>query len=159
MNDLFKSLTFQELTAPIENYGKDYASYWGCALAGEVGEVCNKIKKFERDGKLNKKDLGEELADVFIYTVLTARYFDINLEIEIRHKLSILKERKHKKEMAMESFGTQELYCSKCEKATEARDSTIDGDGGYDETGPYLHTWLACPICDTKLRARKEESI
>jgi len=124
----------------------------------KIGKVCNLIKKHERDGVQIKRELGEELADIFIYLELTAQQFDINLELEIRNKTSKLKERKQKKEMAIEYLGTEELYCTKCEKVIEARDSTIDGDGGYDdETGkPYLVQWLACPLCDRELRAKKE---
>jgi NTP pyrophosphatase (non-canonical NTP hydrolase) len=47
--------------------------YWGTAVAGEVGEACNVIKKLERErlghpGKrATKEDLAKELADVAIY--------------------------------------------------------------------------------------------
>jgi len=83
-------MKFKEITEKIINFGKAYASYWGCALAGEVGEACNLIKKYERDGKKINVRLGEELADVFIYLELTARYFGINLEDEIIKKINII---------------------------------------------------------------------
>jgi NTP pyrophosphatase (non-canonical NTP hydrolase) len=48
-------------------------TYYGNALAGEVGELCNVIKKLERE-RLGLKgsraapvDLGKEAADVLIY--------------------------------------------------------------------------------------------
>ena len=74
-------------------------TFWGCALAGEVGESCNLIKKFDRDGLYDEDDnniidlLALELADVFIYDVLTARVFDIDLEDAILRKIKILKEK------------------------------------------------------------------
>ncbi len=92
------SKRFEEIINMIENFGCNHPSYWGCALAGEVGEACNLIKKHERDGIDIKDELGEELGDVFIYTVLTAHYFGINLEKEIIKKIEIIKERRKEKE-------------------------------------------------------------
>jgi NTP pyrophosphatase (non-canonical NTP hydrolase) len=45
------------------------------ALAGEVGEVCNKVKKLygggtNNRGKIRSADIVEECTDVFIYMVL-----------------------------------------------------------------------------------------
>jgi len=82
-----------ELMKRIKNFGAQHKSYWGCALAGEVGEACNLIKKHERDGKDIKEELALELADVFIYTVLTARVFDIDLEASIINKIKIVDKR------------------------------------------------------------------
>ena len=45
--------------------------YWATALAGEVGEFCNLVKKLEEGGTrgrgITQDDLLEELADVYIY--------------------------------------------------------------------------------------------
>jgi NTP pyrophosphatase (non-canonical NTP hydrolase) len=55
------------------------------ALAGEVGEFCNIVKKIDR-GSLNlgdaivRKDLAFELADVYIYTLNLAGLMGIDLE-------------------------------------------------------------------------------
>lgn len=86
-------MEFKNIQLMIKNFGRNHASYWGCALAGETGEACNLIKKYERDGLLNKYDLSLELADIFIYLVLTARYFDIDLENAILEKIKIIDER------------------------------------------------------------------
>jgi len=58
-------------------------------FAGEVGEACNLIKKQERDNLdiASYEMLGGELADVFTYLVLTAKYYDIDLEGAIVKKL------------------------------------------------------------------------
>lgn len=87
-------ITFEGLTLLIDNFGCDHASYWGCALAGETGEACNLIKKHERDGIDIKEELGLELADIFIYLVLTAQHFEIDLLDSILTKIKIVKERK-----------------------------------------------------------------
>ena len=85
---------FKKITAKIQNFGKNNASYWGCALAGEVGEACNLIKKHERDGKIIQSELQHELADIFIYLELTARYFNIDLEQAIINKIEIVNNRR-----------------------------------------------------------------
>jgi len=86
-------MDFEEIEDMIKNTaGVKPASYWGNALAGEVGEACNLIKKFERDGKKITDDLSLELADVFLYCVLTARVFGIDFQKAILRKIGILKE-------------------------------------------------------------------
>jgi NTP pyrophosphatase (non-canonical NTP hydrolase) len=88
-------MDFKDITKRIKNFGKNEPTYWGCALAGEVGEACNIIKKLVRDGMDSRNKEGEfyidllpaELADVFIYLELTARHFDFDFEAEITKKL------------------------------------------------------------------------
>ena len=57
--------------------------YLGVALAGEVGEVCNEIKKWSRGdfpfSELQNR-LSDELPDVLIYLVMLAGSLDIDLE-------------------------------------------------------------------------------
>ena len=52
--------------------------YLSLGLAGEAGEVANKVKKIIRDKKLNV-DVGGEIGDVLWYCAMLADYFDINL--------------------------------------------------------------------------------
>lgn len=56
------------------------ASDWSNALAGEVGEACNLIKKYRRGDDIKTSDIGLELADVIFYALLTATYFSIDIE-------------------------------------------------------------------------------
>ena len=73
-------------------------SDWGVALAGEVGEALNIIKKLNRDrngmvGNTKSKeeltaDLGEELADVMIYLDLLALEAGVDLEEEVVKKFN-----------------------------------------------------------------------
>ena len=87
-------MDFRDIERMIKNTAGDMTpSYWGNALAGEVGESCNLIKKFERDGVDNTEELALELADVFIYCVLTTRVFGIDFEKAILDKLRELKEK------------------------------------------------------------------
>jgi NTP pyrophosphatase (non-canonical NTP hydrolase)/deoxyadenosine/deoxycytidine kinase len=63
------------------------------ALAGEVGEVANLIKKMRRSTwrggsvEINEEDLAEELADVLAYTMKLANQLDIDLTDAYRRKM------------------------------------------------------------------------
>lgn len=58
---------------------------WGCALAGEVGELCNYLKKYQRQMPSDPSpdelhgEIAREIADVFIYLDLLAATFDLDL--------------------------------------------------------------------------------
>jgi NTP pyrophosphatase (non-canonical NTP hydrolase) len=60
-------------------------SYRGNELAGETGELCNVLKKLERErfgmrgSRATKEQAGEELADVIICASLIANMLDIKL--------------------------------------------------------------------------------
>lgn len=67
---------------------------WGCALAGEVGELCNFLKKYERQMPSDPTpdelfaDISKEIADVFIYLDLLASTFDLDLARIISSKFN-----------------------------------------------------------------------
>ena len=65
---------------------------WMTAIAGEVGEAANEIKKHKRDDQYldagRKKNIGKELADIVIYVDLLAARMGIDLEEEIREKFN-----------------------------------------------------------------------
>lgn len=70
-------------------------------LAGEVGEVADKIKKVIRDedGKLsdkNKKAIAKELGDVLWYLANVARYLDLPLTEVAKLNLEKLEDRKQR---------------------------------------------------------------
>lgn len=79
-------------------------SYWAMAIAGEAGELCNKIKKYLRkhikDGNPEeiKHQIAEECADVLIYLIILSQVLDFDLkEITLRkQKINILRMRKNK---------------------------------------------------------------
>lgn len=61
---------------------------WGCALAGEAGEACNKLKKLHRGDDITANEIAEELADVVIYADLTAQRLGIALGTAVRDKFN-----------------------------------------------------------------------
>ena len=52
---------------------------WGCALAGETGELCNLLKKQRLRRAVNPLHIEQELADVQIYLDLTAAVCGVDL--------------------------------------------------------------------------------
>lgn len=72
--------TLEHMWNKIEVHSKDgamqYPSFWSNALAGEVGEFANQIKKYDNPAKdCDWEELCEEYADVFIYWVLIGKVF------------------------------------------------------------------------------------
>jgi len=94
-------LTFHDLREANENRQvawegsvKMTEEFLGNALAGEVGEACNIVKKLARKrlgilgDTATTDELAEELADVIIYVDLLAKHYNIDLANAIRHKLN-----------------------------------------------------------------------
>lgn len=69
------------------------AMEWGCALSGEVGELCNYLKKMRRGDKIPKKNLAHEICDIITYLSLLANKLDIDLETAIIEKFNIVSKR------------------------------------------------------------------
>lgn len=89
----FRPLNVQRATEGFKCYNNQPLTYWTTALAGEVGELCNMIKKMQRverggiDGggsytakDINKEMLKEEIGGIAIYLDLLASLLDISLE-------------------------------------------------------------------------------
>lgn len=74
--------TYQELAKTTAIYPDSAKIFYPClGLAGEVGEVCEKVKKHIRDDReLDKQDLKKELGDVLWY--LSALASDLGIELE-----------------------------------------------------------------------------
>lgn len=83
---------------------EDNLNFLGVALAGEVGEACNFIKKLHRaktDIKGNTPDqieelhagLAKELGDILGYLALVAEAADVNLELAAIDKFNEVSER------------------------------------------------------------------
>ena len=61
-------------------YPSAYAiTYPALGLAGEAGEVANKVKKMVRDGTLDRSGIASELGDCLWYIAALAR--DINIDL------------------------------------------------------------------------------
>ncbi len=89
----FRSLNTQRAIGGFKTYDNQPLSYWTTALAGEVGELCNMIKKMQRvqlggiDGgssytakDITKEMLQEEIGGIAIYLDLLASLLGISLE-------------------------------------------------------------------------------
>ncbi len=66
---------------------------WMTALAGEVGETANLIKKRRRGEKICKQDIADELADVVAYVDLLAASLDIDLSDAVIKKFNEVSDR------------------------------------------------------------------
>jgi NTP pyrophosphatase (non-canonical NTP hydrolase) len=70
------------------------ALYFSNALGGEAGEVCNVVKKLERErlgypgSRATMEDLADELADVIIYADLLAETCGIDLGRAVSEKFN-----------------------------------------------------------------------
>ena len=70
--------------------------YWCTALASEVGEVADLVKKAHRigdDPEHLRLQLGAELADVVTYCLLFAEVAGIDLELAVADKFDVVSER------------------------------------------------------------------
>jgi len=71
--------------------------YTALALAGEVGELLNKIKKIARDNiQIKKEEIISELGDILWYLSETARNFNISLEEVAEYNLKKIRSRKER---------------------------------------------------------------
>lgn len=66
---------------------------WACALAGEVGELCNLIKKQRRGEFIPSRDLHDEIGDVMAYLDLLAASLYIDLSEATKIKFNYVSER------------------------------------------------------------------
>ena len=68
---------------------------WGCAMAGECGEACNKVKKLKRGDDVTKEEIGDELADTIIYADLLAARLGIDLGEAVVRKFNEVSEKRN----------------------------------------------------------------
>lgn len=68
--------------------------FFAVELAGEVGEVCNMVKKMEREAlgikgsRVTFRQLEDEIGDAMICLALLANAYDINLEYVTARKFN-----------------------------------------------------------------------
>jgi NTP pyrophosphatase (non-canonical NTP hydrolase) len=67
---------------------------WGCAAAGEMGELCNLLKKRKRGENIPLKAVMDEIADVIIYLDLLAARLGVHLSGPIRDKFNETSEKR-----------------------------------------------------------------
>ena len=63
---------------------------WACALSGEVGELCNLLKKRygRNDLSIPAQAIADEVADVYIYLDLLATCLGLDMEEVVRAKFN-----------------------------------------------------------------------
>jgi NTP pyrophosphatase (non-canonical NTP hydrolase) len=76
---------------PLESWS---LSDWATALAGEVGEACNLIKKGRRGEPIERAALADELADAVIYLDLLAARLGLDLARAVAHKFNVVSDRR-----------------------------------------------------------------
>ena len=94
-------MEFQEIINKIKEFSNISEKYkrlfFSNAIAGEVGEFCNFVKKYYRDNYVSiSNQIESELADIFIYLVLNAKQWYIDLEKVILEKIEIINKRLNK---------------------------------------------------------------
>lgn len=95
---LYKDMTlssYQKVAASTAIYPTQHAiTYPALGLAGEAGEVANKVKKIIRDGKLDKSALGAEIGDCLWYIAALCRDLNLDLGEVAKANLEKLQDRK-----------------------------------------------------------------
>jgi hypothetical protein len=71
---------------------------WACAAAGDVGKVCDLIKKLRRGEPVTTDVIADGLADAVTYLDLLAARLGIDLGEAVREKFNIVSERVHSAE-------------------------------------------------------------
>ena len=79
---IMKFKEYQDLAKTTAIYPENAKIFYPClGLAGEIGEVCEKVKKNIRDGRvLDKEELKKEIGDVLWYMSALCSDLEINLE-------------------------------------------------------------------------------
>ena len=86
--------SYQEQAKTTAIFPPDKAlEYLSLGLAGEAGEVANKVKKIIRDKKLNV-DVGGEIGDVLWYCAMLADHLKLDLGSLMQSNLDKLSDRK-----------------------------------------------------------------
>ena len=78
-------------------------TYPALGLAGEAGEVANKVKKIVRDGKLDKEGIGSELGDCLWYIAAVCR--DLGLKMSDVAADNLVKLAKRKQNNTLQGNG------------------------------------------------------
>ena len=94
----YKDMTlssYQRAASSTAIYPTQHAiTYPALGLAGEAGEVANKVKKIIRDGKLDKAALKGEIGDCLWYIAALCRDLNIDLGDVAKANLEKLQDRK-----------------------------------------------------------------
>jgi NTP pyrophosphatase (non-canonical NTP hydrolase) len=99
MNDLslqeLRNANVSRCNAHFHDINSWSPSDWACALAGEVGELCNLIKKQKRGDSIDVNEMAKEAADILCYLDLLCARMNINLSEITRKKFNEVSERRN----------------------------------------------------------------
>ena len=138
MSDNQRGLTFAELHNtnrlrceevfhPIDGWSP---TDWACALAGEVGELCNLIKKLRRGENIPLHELADEAADVQIYLDLLCTRLGIDLSAATVRKFNRISQERGSTHYLPEHVRVGSEMCSRRHPFTVWRDSAC-GECGH----------------------------
>lgn len=83
----------EEVEKLVLTHGRDRLAENALGLAGEAGEVAEKIKKFFRDNKLDHQAVSKEIGDVLFYCAALAGALDLSFEAIAKDNLNKLWDR------------------------------------------------------------------
>ena len=91
LDDLQRALENESDALFGDRWRKGSRLYWATALAGEVGELCNLVKKEARDGTDLTPQVGDEIADVVITSFLMASVLGLRIEDVVTRKRELIR--------------------------------------------------------------------
>ena len=74
--------------------------YPALGLAGEAGEVANKVKKIIRDGKFDRQAIADELGDCLWYIAALCRDLNIDMQTVADNNIKKLRDRQRRGKIA-----------------------------------------------------------
>jgi NTP pyrophosphatase (non-canonical NTP hydrolase) len=106
-SSLYQDMTlssYQKIAAGTAIYETNHAIiYPALGLAGEAGEVANKVKKIIRDGKMDKSAISAEIGDCLWYIAALCR--DLNVDLNDVAKFNLEKLYKRKQDGTLQGSG------------------------------------------------------
>ena len=95
---MYKDMTlssYQKAAASTAIYPTQHAiTYPALGLAGEAGEVANKVKKILRDGKFDREAIADEVGDCLWYIAALCRDLNVDMTELAKNNLRKLHDRK-----------------------------------------------------------------
>ena len=99
--DMISLAQYQSAAAKTAMYKHNHKIlYPALGLAGEAGEVANKVKKILRDGTFNREAIADEVGDCLWYIAALCRDLNVNMADLAKNNLQKLEDRKRRGKIA-----------------------------------------------------------